>query len=128
MRLSIVVSLAMTLLLYRARLRSRNMAWVWLILGGVFEVGFTTALRFVEGFRNVPWTLAFLASVTLSMGLLELASRSIPMGTAYAVWGGIGAVGTVLVGMAFFEEPTTTIRLLLILAIVGCIAALKLTA
>ena len=104
------------------------MAWFWLILGGVFEIGFTTALRYVDGFRNVPWTIAFLVSVTLSMGLLELASRSIPMGTAYAVWGGIGAVGTVMVGMAYFEEPTTTIRLLLILGIVGCIAALKLTA
>jgi len=57
-----------------------------------------------------------------------LASRSIPMGTAYAVWGGIGAVGTVMVGMAFFNEPNATIRLLLILGIVGCIAALKLTA
>jgi quaternary ammonium compound-resistance protein SugE len=104
------------------------MAWFLLILGGLFEVGFTTALRFVEGFRNLPWTLAFLGSVTLSMGLLEFAARSIPMGTAYAVWGGIGAVGTVIVGMAFFNEPTTTIRLLLILAIVGCIGALKLTA
>jgi quaternary ammonium compound-resistance protein SugE len=104
------------------------MAWFWLILGGVFEVGFTTALRYVDGFRNLPWTLAFLVSVSISMGLLELASRSIPMGTAYAVWGGIGAVGTVMVGMAFFDEPTTTIRLLLILAIVACIAALKLTA
>lgn len=103
------------------------MAWFWLILGGVFEVGFTTALRYVDGFRNLPWTLAFLVSVTISMGLLELASRSIPMGTAYAVWGGIGAVGTVMIGMAFFDEPTTTIRLLLILAIVACIAALKLT-
>lgn len=104
------------------------MAWFLLILGGVFEVGFTTALRFVEGFRNLPWTIAFLVSVTLSMGLLEAASRTIPMGTAYAVWGGIGAVGTVIVGMAFFDEPTTTVRLLLILGIVGCIAALKLTA
>ncbi len=103
------------------------MAWFWLILGGAFEVGFTTALRFVDGFRNIPWTLAFLVSVTLSMGLLEFASRSIPMGTAYAVWGGIGAVGTVMVGMALFDEPTTTIRLLLILAIVACIAGLKLT-
>ena len=103
------------------------MAWFWLILGGVFEVGFTTALRYVDGFRNLPWTLAFLVSVSISMGLLELASRSIPMGTAYAVWGGIGAVGTVMVGMAFFDESTTTIRLLLILAIVACIAALKLT-
>ena len=104
------------------------MAWLWLILGGLFEVGFTTALRFVDGFRNVPWTLAFLVSVTLSMGLLELAARTIPMGTADAVWGGIGAVGTVIVGMAFFSEPTTTIRMLLILAIVGCIAGLRLTA
>ena len=104
------------------------MAWVLLILGGLFEVGFTTALRFVEGFRNLPWTLAVLGSVTMSMGLLEVAARSIPLGTAYAVWGGIGAVGTVIVGMAFFDEPTTTIRLLLILAIVAAIAALKLTA
>jgi len=104
------------------------MAWFWLILGGLFEVGFTTSLRFVDGFRNVPWTLAFLVSVAISMGLLELASRSIPMGTAYAVWGAIGAIGTVVVGMIWFHEPTTTIRLLLILAIVAAIAGLKLTA
>jgi len=104
------------------------MAWFWLILGGLFEVGFTTSLRFVGGFKNVPWTLAFLVSVAISMGLLELASRSIPMGTAYAVWGGIGAIGTVVVGMIWFHEPTTTIRLLLILAIVAAIAGLKLTA
>lgn len=103
------------------------MAWFWLILGGLFEVGFTTSLRFVDGFRNIPWTLAFLGSVTISMALLELAARQIPMGTAYAVWGGIGAVGTVLVGMAFFDEPATTLRLLLILGIVGCIAALRMT-
>jgi quaternary ammonium compound-resistance protein SugE len=104
------------------------MAWLILILGGLFEVGFTTALRFVDNFRNVPWTLAFLASVTMSMGLLQIAARTIPMGTAYAVWGGIGAVGTVLVGMIFFDEPTTLIRLLLILAIVAAIAGLKLFA
>ena len=102
------------------------MAWFLLILGGLFEVGFTTALRFVDGFRNLPWTLAFLGSVTLSMGLLEYAARTIPMGTAYAVWGGIGAVGTVLVGMAFFDEPSTMVRLMLILVIVGAIAALRL--
>jgi quaternary ammonium compound-resistance protein SugE len=110
------------------RQREESVAWFWLILGGLFEVGFTTSLRFVEGFRNVPWTLAFLVSVGISMALLELAARTIPMGTAYAVWGGIGAVGTVMVGMAFFDEPTTTLRLLLILGIVACIAALKLTA
>ena len=104
------------------------MAWFYLILGGLFEVGFTTSLRFVDGFKNLPWTLAFLVSVAISMALLELASRTIPMGTAYAVWGGIGAVGTVVVGILWFQEPSSTIRVLLILAIVAAIAALKLTA
>jgi quaternary ammonium compound-resistance protein SugE len=104
------------------------MAWFWLILGGCFEVGFTTSLRFVDGFRNIGWTIVFLISVTISMGLLELAARTIPMGTAYAVWGGIGAIGTVIVGMIWFGEPSTTIRMLLILVIVGGIAGLRMTA
>jgi quaternary ammonium compound-resistance protein SugE len=104
------------------------MPWVWLIVGGLFEVGFTTSLRFVDGFRNLPWTLAFLISVAISMGLLEVASRSIPMGTAYAVWGGIGAVGTVVVGIAFFGEPSSLLRVLLILVIVAAIAGLRLAA
>lgn len=104
------------------------MAWVWLIIGGLFEVGFTTSLRFVDGFRNLPWTIAFLVSVAISMGLLEVASRTIPMGTAYAVWGGIGAVGTVIVGIAFFNEPSTLVRVLLILVIVAAIAGLRLAA
>jgi quaternary ammonium compound-resistance protein SugE len=104
------------------------MAWFLLLVGGLFEVGFTTALRFVEGFRNIPWTLAFFGSVTLSMGLLEYASRSIPMGTAYAVWGGIGALGTVVVGIIWFNEPSELIRILLIFALVACIAGLKVTA
>lgn len=102
------------------------MPWVWLIIGGLFEVGFTTSLRFVDGFRNVPWTIAFLVSVGISMALLEVASRSIPMGTAYAVWGGIGAVGTVIVGIAFFGEPSSLLRVLLILVIVAAIAGLRL--
>jgi quaternary ammonium compound-resistance protein SugE len=104
------------------------MAWFYLILGGLFEIGFTTSLRFVDGFRNWPWTIAFLVSVTISMALLELAARTIPMGTAYAVWGGIGALGTVVVGILWFDEPATLIRALLILTIVAAIAGLRLTA
>jgi len=104
------------------------MAWVWLIVGGLFEVGFTTSLRFVDGFRNIPWTIAFLVSVAISMGLLEIAARSIPMGTAYAVWGGIGAVGTVLVGILFFNEPAALVRIMLILGIVAAIVGLRMTA
>jgi quaternary ammonium compound-resistance protein SugE len=104
------------------------MAWLLLVVGGLFEVGFTTCLRFVDGFRNLPWTLGFLASVTLSMGLLEHAARTIPMGTAYAVWGGIGAAGTVIVGIWFFGEPVSSTRILLLLALIACIVGLRLTA
>ena len=104
------------------------MAWFWLILGGCFEVGFTTCLRFVDGFRNIPWTLAFLASVGLSMVLLEAAARQIPVGTAYAVWTGIGAMGTLAVGIFWFGEPATTIRILLILGLIACIVGLRVTA
>ena len=104
------------------------MPWLLLIVGGLFEVGFTTCLRFVDGFRNLPWTLGFLVSVALSMGLLERAARDIPMGTAYAVWGGIGAAGTVLVGIFWFGEPVTSVRILLLLALIACIVGLRLTA
>jgi quaternary ammonium compound-resistance protein SugE len=102
------------------------MAWIWLIVGGLGEVGFTTCLRFVDGFRHPGWTIGFLASVTMSMVLLEIASRSIPMGVAYAVWGGIGALGTVLVGVFAFGEPLGAVRIALICGLVGCIAGLKL--
>ena len=102
------------------------MAWALLVLGGLFEIGFTTCLRFVDNFRNLPWTLGFLVSVALSMTLLQLASRSIAMGTAYAVWGGIGALGTVLVGIAWFGEPLGSVRLALIFGLVACIAGLRL--
>ena len=104
------------------------MAWFLLIVGGLFEIGFTTCLRFVDGFRNLPWTLGFLVSVTFSMALLERAARDIPMGTAYAVWGGIGAAGTVLVGIFWFGEPVTSLRILLLLALIACIVGLRLTA
>ena len=102
------------------------MAWAALILGGLCEVGFTTSLRFVDGFRNLPWVMAFLVAVTLSMGLLEYAGRTIPLGTAYAVWAGIGAAGTALVGIAVFGESASLVRLLLITGLIGCIIGLKL--
>ena len=101
------------------------MPWLALIAGGLFEVGFTTALRHVDGFRNVPWVIAFLVSVTLSMGLLEYASRSIALGTAYAVWAGIGAAGTAAVGILIYAEPASLPRLLLLIGLIGCIVGLK---
>ncbi|WP_240499889.1 DMT family transporter [Sphingomonas montana] len=103
------------------------MAWGLLLLGGLAEIGFTTCLRFVDGFRNVPWTLGFLVAVALSMTLLHLAARTIPMGTAYAVWTSIGALGTVAIGMIWFGEAVTPLRIALVLGVVLCIAGLKLT-
>ncbi len=102
------------------------MAWIALIIGGLCEIGFTTSLRFVDGFRNLPWVLAFLVAVTLSMGLLEYAGRSIPLGTAYAVWAGIGAAGTAIVGIMLFGESASLPRLLLLTGLIGCIIGLKL--
>ncbi|MBP2842999.1 MULTISPECIES: multidrug efflux SMR transporter [Pseudomonas] len=103
------------------------MAWFYLILGGIFEIGFTTCMRYTDGFKNIPWTLAFILCIGISMFLLEVAARTIPLGTAYAVWTGIGALGTVVMGMIWFGEPSTTIRILLILGLVACIVGLKLT-
>ena len=103
------------------------MAWFYLILGGVFEVGFTTTLRFTEGFRNLPATAGFLVCVLLSLFFLEVAARSIPLGTAYAIWTGIGAVGTVTIGIIWFGEPATAVRLLLIAGLIGCAIGLKVT-
>ncbi|TPE60477.1 multidrug efflux SMR transporter [Sandaracinobacter neustonicus] len=102
------------------------MGWLLLLAAGLFEVGFTTCMRMSDGFRHIGWTSGFLASATLSFILLERAQRSIPLGTAYAVWVGIGAAGTALVGMWLFREPVETMRLILLAVLVGAIIGLKL--
>ena len=105
---------------------SSAFAWTLLVVGGLFEVGFTTCLRYVEGFRNIPWTIGFAVCATLSVVLLQMATKVVPMGTAYAVWAGIGALGTVAVGIWGFGEPATAVRLGLLLVLVGAIVGLKL--
>ncbi|WP_232475815.1 DMT family transporter [Flavisphingomonas formosensis] len=102
-----------------------TLAWGALLIGGMFEVGFTTCLRYVEGFRNIPWTIGFLVCALASMALLEVGARIVPMGTAYLVWGGIGAIGTVAVGILFYQEPAGLVRLLLMGAIIACITGLR---
>ncbi len=103
------------------------MAWLYLILAGIFEVAFTTALRFTDNFKNLWATVGFLVCVSLSLLFLELSNRSIPLGTAYAIWTGIGATGTVVIGMIWFGEPATIVRGLLILGVVACAIGLKFT-
>ncbi len=103
------------------------MGWFYLVLAGVFEVGFTTSMRFIDNFKNMQATLGFLVCVALSLLFLEFANKTIPLGTAYAIWTGTGAVGTVLIGMIWFSEPATLIRVLLILGIITCAIGLKFT-
>ncbi len=102
------------------------MAWLILVAAGLFEVGFTTCMRLSDGFRNPWWTSGFVASAVLSFILLERSARVIPLGTAYAVWVGIGAFGTAIVGMWLFREPVETVRLVLLAVLVGAIVGLKL--
>lgn len=103
------------------------MGWVYLLLASTFEVGFTTALRLSNNFRNLLAVGGFVVCVALSLLFLELAERSIPLGTAYAIWTGIGAVGTVTIGIIWFGEPATVVRVLLIAGLIACAMGLKVT-
>ncbi|RIX27558.1 DMT family transporter [Amnibacterium setariae] len=102
------------------------MSWLVLILSGVLEAVWATALGRSEGFTRVVPTIVFGAGLLLSMGGLALAMRSIPVGTAYAVWVGIGAALTVGWAMATGAEPFSLVKLLLILGLVACVVGLKL--
>jgi quaternary ammonium compound-resistance protein SugE len=104
------------------------MNWLILIIAGLFEVGFTTCLakaKETSGSASTLWIAGFFVSLSLSMYLLYKASQSLPMGTAYAVWTGIGAVGTVLIGILFFKEPADLWRLFFIATLIGSIIGLK---
>ena len=102
------------------------MAWVYLVLAGLFEIGFTTSMRYMD-WSLKPWPIvAFLVCSALSFGLLIVAMRDIPLGTAYAVWTGIGDAGTVLIGILVYGEPAGTLRLLLLMLLIGSIIGLKL--
>ena len=103
------------------------MAWALLVLAGLFEVGFTTCLKRSEGLTRPAWSLAFLLTLTASMALLTVASRTIPLGTAYAVWTGIGAAGTAAVGIVWFNDPATAGRLVFLTLLIGSVIGMKLT-
>ena len=103
------------------------MAWGLLFIAGLFEIGWAIGLKYTEGFSRLWPTVWTLASMAVSVWLLGVAVRTLPVGTAYAVWTGVGAVGTVLFGIALFEEPTTVGRLVCIGLIVAGIVGLKFT-
>jgi len=102
------------------------MAWIWLTLAGVLEIVWAIGLKYTDGFTRLwPSVITFSAMVA-SVYFLALAVRTIPIGTGYAVWTGIGAVGVAILGMALFGEPRTLLRIGCILLIVAGIAGLKL--
>jgi quaternary ammonium compound-resistance protein SugE len=105
------------------------MSWLMLVIAGLFEVAFAFCLGKVKtsvGTTSTLWFIAFLLCLSISMFLLVKATQHLPIGTAYAVWTGIGAVGTVLVGMVFFKEPTDFWRLFFITTLIMSIIGLKL--
>lgn len=104
------------------------MNWVLLIIAGFFEVGFAACLgkaKYATGMAQTWWMAGFFFCLTVSMYLLYRASQTLPIGTAYAVWTGIGAAGTVLVGIFFFKEPATFWRMLFLTTLIASIVGLK---
>ncbi len=104
------------------------MNWIILVIAGLFEVAFAFCLGKAKestGNEMCLWYAGFLIALSVSMGLLIKATQTLPIGTAYAVWTGIGAVGTVLVGIFVFKEPATFLRLFFITTLIGSIVGLK---
>lgn len=106
--------------------KNKSTAWTYLLVAGAAEVGFTYFLKLSESFTRPGPTLAFVALGAVSFWLLTLAMRRITLGTSYAVWTGIGAFGTAVVGILAFGDPVTAARVALILVIVGAVVGLKL--
>lgn len=104
------------------------MAWIYLLLAGLFEVVWAIGLKYTEGFTRLWSTLGTLAAMAVSIVLLATAVKTLPIGTAYAIWTGIGAVGAVAFGIVLFGDPATLPRLLCVALILIGIAGLKLTA
>ena len=102
------------------------MAWIYLTLAGMLEIAWAIALKYTHGFTRLLPSVFVLAAGFASFYLLSLAARSIPIGTAYAVWTGIGAAGTAVLGMILFNEPRTALRLACIVLIIAGIAGLRL--
>lgn len=100
--------------------------WFVLIVAGLFEVGFTTCMKLSEGFTRIQYTVGFLFFASLSLFLLNKAIVQIPLGTAYAVWTGVGALGTVLVGVLFFKDPLSWTRVMFLILLIASILGLKL--
>ncbi len=104
------------------------MPWILLVIAGLLETGWAIGLKYTEGFTKPLPTALTIAAIVASMALLGLAVRDLPVGTAYAVWVGIGAFGTAVLGILLFGEPATPARLFFLTLLAVAVAGLKLTA
>jgi quaternary ammonium compound-resistance protein SugE len=102
------------------------MAWTYLFFAGLFEIGWAIGLKYTQGFTRLIPTVLTVGSMVVSLGLLGLALKSLPLGTAYAIWTGIGTIGTAVLGIILFGEPATALRLACVGLIVAGIVGLKL--
>lgn len=102
------------------------MAWVILVAAGLFEVGWAIGLKYTEGFTRLWPTLGTIFAIIISLWLLEIAMKSLPVGTAYSIWVGVGAVGTVIIGIVLFDEPANAARLISVALIIAGVIGLKL--
>ena len=102
------------------------MNWFLLVAAGLFEIGWAIGLKYTEGFTRLWPSLATAFAMVVSLGLLGIAMKSLPVGTAYAIWVGVGAVGTAILGIVLFGEPANTARLLSLALILAGIVGLKL--
>ncbi len=102
------------------------MSWLLLVLAGLFEIGWAIGLKYTEGFTRPLPTVLTVAAMAISLGLLGLAMRTLPVGTAYAVWVGIGAAGTVILGIVLLNEPANAARLVSVALILAGVIGLKL--
>jgi len=103
------------------------MKWVYLVIAGIFEVGWAIGLKYSQGFTKTMPSILTLIGMVASFYFLSLSIKNLPIGTAYAIWTGIGTVGTVILGIILFKEPFDTIRMICIVLIVSGIIGLKLT-
>ena len=101
------------------------MSWLWLVLAGLLEIVWAIGLKYTDSFTRLVPSVVTVVAMIASVWFLALAVRTIPIGTGYAVWTGIGAVGVAILGMVLFDEPRTWLRILSILLIVAGIAGLK---
>lgn len=103
------------------------MGWFYVVIAGIFEVGFMLCMKNMDDHKNLWWSTGFYICIISSFGFLQEALKTLPLGTAYAVWTGIGSIGTVVIGMIWFAEPTNVWRILFLSTLILSILGLKFT-